>query len=117
MPYRALPDVSSNMPTDHEFQALNESSAAEKASVDLLRICLERIDWQGELSEWQNRLLQAVDRLESALISETESPPMHVTGYQMDCLADLCQAARTGIKDNIIDCALCFSDAFAPYDP
>ena len=112
MPYLALTDVSSNMPTDHEFQSLNESSAAEKAVVDLLRICLERIDWQGELSEWQNRLLQAVDRLESALISETESPPMHVTAYQMDCIADLCRAARTGIKDNIIDCALCFCKTF-----
>jgi len=100
------------MPTDHELQALNEQSAAEKAVVDLLRICLERIDWQGELSEWEARLLKAVDRLESALISEAEVPPMRFTGYQMDCVTGLCQAAKTGIKDNIIDCALCFSEAF-----
>ena len=117
MPYPALPDVSSNMPTDHEFQALNEPSAAEKAVVDLLRICLERIDGQGDLSEWQNRLLQALDRLQSALISEKETPSMRITGYQMDCLGNLCRAARTGIKDNIIDSALYFSEAFAPFDP
>ena len=117
MPYPALPDVNSNMPTDHEFQALNEPSDAEKAVVDLLRICLERIDGQGDLSEWQNRLLQALDQLQSALISEKETPSMRITGYQMDCLAGLCQAARTGFKDNIIDCALYFSEAFAPFDP
>ena len=117
MPYPALPDVSSNMPTDHEFQALNESSAAEKAVVDLLCICLERIDGQEELSEWQNRLLQALERLQSTLISEKETPSMRITGYQMDCLAGLCQAARTGIKDNIIDCALCFSEAFSLNQP
>jgi hypothetical protein len=91
---------------------LNEQSAAEKAVVDLLRICLERIDWQGELSEWQNRLLQVLDRLQSALISEAELPPMRFTGYQMDCITGLCQAARTGIKDNIIEYASRFSDAF-----
>lgn len=117
MPYPAFPDVSSNMPTDHEFQALNEPSAAEKAVVDLQRICLERIDGQGDLSEWQNRLLQALDRLQSALISEKETPSMRITGYQMDCLAGLCQAARTGIKDNIIDCALYFSEAFSLNQP
>jgi hypothetical protein len=95
---------------------LNEPCAAEKAVVDLLRICLERIDWQGDLSEWQNRFLQALDRLQSALISETESPPMRVTAYQMDCIAGLCRAARTGIKDKIIQCASRFSDALLPYD-
>lgn len=116
MPYPALTDVSSNMPTDHEFQSLNESSAAEKAVVDLLRICLERIDWQGELSEWQNRLLQAVDRLESALISETESPPMHVTAYQMDCLAGLCQAASAGKEAQTLLSAFALCDAFMPFN-
>ncbi len=105
------------MPTDHEHQALNESSAAKKAVVDLLRICLERIDWQGELSEWQNRLLHALDRLQSALISETELPPMRFTGYQMDCLANLCRAARSSDKQDILECGLHFCDAFAPSDP
>ena len=111
MPYPALPDVSLNMPTNHEFRTLNEPCAAEKAVVDLLRICLERIDWQGDLSEWQNRLLQVLDRLQSALISETEVPPMRFTGYQMDCLADLCRAAKSGKKEEIFAGAVCVRDS------
>lgn len=117
MPYPALPDVSSNMPTNHEFQALNESSAAEKAVVDLLCICLERIDGQEELSEWQNRLLQALDQLQSALISEKETPSMQITGYQMDCLGNLCRAAKSTYKQDILECGLHFCDAFARSDP
>jgi hypothetical protein len=116
MPYTALPDVSSNMPTDHEFQALNEPSAAEKAVVDLLRICLERIDGQEELCEWQNRLLQALDRLQSALISEKETPSMRITGYQMDCLAGLCQAASAGEEAQTLLSAFALCDAFMPFN-
>lgn len=104
--------MNSNMPTDDEFQASSETGAAEKVVMDLLRICLERIEWQGEISEWEARILKAVDGLESALISETEPPPMRVTAYQMDCLTRVCLAARTGIMDDIIECALCFSNAF-----
>jgi hypothetical protein len=104
-------DLSFRVPHAQEAETIL-SPKDDKSMLDLFRICLERIDWQGDASEWQTRLLEALDRLESSMISETGSPSTQITLYQMDRLGGLCEAARTGGKKEILECALRVADAF-----
>ena len=89
------------------------NSRNDKVMLDLLRICLERIDWQGEVSEWRDRLFQVVDRIQSVIEGQgSESEALLMTAHQMDVTADLCRGAQTGSKEKIIECALRFGEAF-----
>lgn len=66
--------------------------------MELLHICLQRIDWQGAVTAWRTRLDQALDRVQSRLGSETDPPYLLITGFQMDCLASLCHAPRLAMR-------------------
>lgn len=84
--------------------------------MELLHICLERIDWQGAVSDWRSRLDQALDRVQSRLDSETSPPPLPITAFQMDCLTDLCHAATVGDKAETLSRAILLCDAICPLD-
>jgi hypothetical protein len=77
------------------------SRNTEEMVTELLRLCLERIGYQGEVSEWQARLDQAIDRIQARLHVETEPLPLRITAFQMDCLGALCRAAVTGREEDI----------------
>jgi hypothetical protein len=55
----------------------------------LLELCLARIGWRGEPAEWQARLNEVLDNLQTRLMSGSG----RITGHQMDCLIQLCRAA------------------------
>lgn len=83
--------------------------------MELLHICLERIDWQGAVSDWRSRLDQALDRVQSRLVSETNPPPLLITAFQMDCLTDLCHAATVGDEAETLSRAILLCDAILPF--
>lgn len=94
---------------------LRSSQATEEVVMELLGICLERIGWQGNVSDWRDRLKQALDRVQSRLSSETDRLMLLVTGFQMDCLANLCHAATVGDEAETLLQALLLCDAVLPF--
>lgn len=89
------------------------TSQNDKVVLDLLLICLDRINWRGAVSEWRTRLFQVIDRIQSdAQRQGSESVALIMTAHQMDVTADLCRVAQTGSEEKIIACALRFGDAF-----
>jgi hypothetical protein len=88
------------------------SRNTEEMVTELLRLCLERIGWQGEVSSWQARLDQAIDRIQARLHAETELLPLRITAFQMDCLGALCRAAVIGREEDIRLEASRLSNAF-----
>jgi hypothetical protein len=89
------------------------ASQNDKLMLDLLLICLDRIDWQGEVSEWRTRIFQVIDRIQSVIKGEGPGfEALLMTAHQMNVTADLCRVAQTGRKDKIIKCALRFGNAF-----
>lgn len=101
------------MPKMDEWKPILTPQDNEDVMVDLLHICLKRIDWQGNVSEWNARLLQVIERIQSLVEEQGPgSEGLLMTAHQMDITADLCRAAQTGIKEKILECALRFADAF-----
>lgn len=106
--------VDSNLSVAHT-QSVEDilTSQNNKVVLDLLLICLDRINWRGEVSEWRTRLFQVIDRIQSVVQGQgPESEALLMTAHQMDITADLCRVAQTGSKERIIACALRFGDAF-----
>lgn len=99
-----------------EDEAILASRNTEEVVMELLHICLERIGWQGAVSDWRSRLDHALDRVQSRLVSETSPPPLLITAFQMDCLIGLCRAASSGDSEEIFSQALRLCDAFLPFD-
>ena len=83
--------------------------------MELLHICLERIEWQGNVSDWRSRLDQALDRVQSQLDSKTSTRPLLFTAFQIDCLTDLCSAAVTGDEAETLSRATLLCDAILPF--
>ena len=83
--------------------------------MELLHICPERIEWQGNVSDWRSRLDQALDRVQSQLDSKTSTRPLLFTAFQIDCLTDLCSAAVTGDEAETLSRATLLCDAILPF--
>lgn len=110
-------DTNLSVPKMNEWKAIHTSQDNADVMVDLLHICLKRIDWQGNVSEWQNRLLQVIERIQSLVEGQgPASESLLMTAHQMDITADLCRAAQTGIKEKILESALRFAEALVPLD-
>lgn len=105
--------MSANPPPEDDV--LRSSQATEEVVMELLRLCLERIGWQGKLSDWRARLKQALDRVQSRLSSETDRFMLLTTDFQMDCLKELCLAANNGDDEEILLQALLLCDAVLPF--
>jgi|GEM_PF-150507 len=88
---------------------------SEEVMMELLLICLQRIGWPGEASEWSETLNQALDRTRSWLVSNSEPFSMWMTAYQQACLGDLCQAALAGDEPETLLRALLLCDACLPF--
>lgn len=99
-----------------EEEAILASRNTEEVVMELLHICLARIGWQGNVSDWRAELDQSLGRIQSRLKSKNQSLRLRVTAFQMDCLFVLCRAASTGINKDIIASAFRFCDAFLPFD-
>lgn len=99
-----------------DLAALHASRNTEEVVMELLQLCLERIGWQGDVSDWQNNLDQALDCIQSWLASENDSVPMLITGFQMNCLRDLCHAASAGDEAQTLLSAFALCDAFMPFN-
>lgn len=99
-----------------EEEPILASRNTEEVVMELLHICLERIDWQGAVSDWRSRLDQALDRVQPRLDSETSPPPLPITAFQMDCLTDLCHAATVGDEAETLSRAILLCDAICPLD-
>ena len=84
--------------------------------MELLQICLERIGLQGDVSDWQNKLDQALGRVQSWLTSKIDQLPMLITGFQMDCLRELYHAASAGNEAETLFSAFALCDAFIPFN-
>ena len=97
-----------------EDDAILASRNTEEVVMELLHICLERIKWQGAVSDWQSLLDQALDRVQSQLDSKTNTRPLLFTAFQMDCLTDLCSAAVTGDEAEILVRARLLCHAIPP---
>ena len=82
----------------------------------LLHLYLQRIAWQGEIVDWRAKINQALDHIQSRLTSETEPLMFRMTGYQMDCLCALSQAASAGDTAEILSRALLLCDACLPFE-
>lgn len=80
--------------------------------MELLHICLERIGWQGEATEWQARLVRALDRIQLRLNSKTEPLSLQITAFQMESLVCLCKNANTGDAEKTLLQALRLCHAF-----
>ncbi len=98
-----------------EEDAILASRNTEEVVMELLHICLARIGWQGAVSDWQSRLDQSLDRVQSRLVSETNPPPLLITAFQMDCLTDLCHAATVGDEAETLSRAILLCDAILPF--
>jgi hypothetical protein len=96
--------------------ALRASQNTEEVVMELLQLCLERIGWQGDVSDWQNKLDQALDRLQMRLSSENNPLLLHTTAFQMECLKRLCRFASAGELVQTLLSALVLCDAFLPFD-
>ncbi len=99
-----------------DLAASRGSQNTEKVVMELLQLCLERVDWQGDVSDWQNKLDQALDFIQSWLASESDSVPMLITGFQMNCLRELCHAASAGDEAQTMLSAIALCDAFMPFN-
>jgi hypothetical protein len=95
--------------------ALRSLRNTEEVVMELLQVCLERIGWQGDVSNWQNKLDQALDRLQSRLSSEKNPLFLHATAFQIDCLKRICCLASTGNEAQTFLSALVLCDAFLPF--
>ena len=84
--------------------------------MELLHICLERIEWQGNVSDWRSRLDQSLEDVLSRIDSETNSPPLLITAFQLGCLKDLCHAASAGEEAQTLLSAFALCDAFMPFN-
>ena len=84
--------------------------------MELLQLCLERFGWKGDVCDWQNKLDQALGRVQSWLTSESDSVLMLITGFQMDCLRGLCHAASAGNEAQTLLSAFALCDAFMPFN-
>lgn len=98
-----------------EEEAILASRNTEEVVIELLHICLERIGWQGAVSDWRSRLDQALEHVLSRLDSETNSPPLLITAFQMDCLTDLCHAATIGDEAETLSRAALLCNAILPF--
>jgi len=99
-----------------DLAALHTSQNTEEVVMELLQLCLERIGWQGDASDWQNKLDQALDRVQSRICSENNALLFHATAFQMDCLKSLCRFASAGDPVQTLLSALLLCDAFLPFD-
>lgn len=99
-----------------DLAALRGSQNTEKVAMELLQLCLERIGWKGDVCDWQNKLDQALGRVQSWLASESDSVLMLITGFQMDCLKSLCRFASAGNEAQTLLSALLLCDAFLPFN-
>ncbi len=99
-----------------DLAALRGSQNTEKVAMELLQLCLERIGWKGDVCDWQNKLDQALGRVQSWLASESDSVLMLITGFQMDCLRGLCHAASAGDEAQTLLSAFALCDAFMPFN-
>ncbi len=99
-----------------DLAALHASRNTEQVVMEMLQLCLERIGWQGDVSDWQNNLDQALDRVQSWLSSKTDQLPMLITGFQMDCLRKLYHAASAGNEAETLFSAFALCDAFIPFN-
>jgi hypothetical protein len=90
------------------------TSQNDKVVLDLLLICLDRINWWGEVSEWRTRLFQVIDRMQSVAQGQgPESLALIMTAHRMHVTTDLSRVARTGNEESIIACALLYGDTFS----
>lgn len=99
-----------------DLAALHASRNTEEVVMELLQLCLERIGLQGDVSDWQNKLDQALGRAQSWLTSKTDQLPMRITGFQMDCLRGLCHAASAGDEAQTLLSAFALCNAFMPFN-
>jgi hypothetical protein len=99
-----------------DFAALRASRNTEEVVIELLQLCLERIGWPGDVSDWQIKLDEALDCVQSRLSSESNPMLLHATGLQMDCLKRLCRFASAGDEAQTLLSALLLCDAFLPFD-
>jgi hypothetical protein len=95
---------------------LRASQNTEEVVMELLQQCLERIGWQGKVSDWHNRLDHTLDRIGSLLTSKTDPLPVLITGYQLDCLGEICRFASAGDEAQTLLSALLLCDAFLPFN-
>jgi hypothetical protein len=99
-----------------DLAALHASRNTEEVVMELLQLCLERIGWQGKVSYWRARLDHTVNHIQSRLASEDDPVPMLITGFQMDCLRELCHAASAGNEAETLLSAFALCDAFIPFN-
>jgi hypothetical protein len=99
-----------------DLAALHASRNTEEVAMELLQLCLERIGWQGKVSDWQTRLDHSLDRIGSRLTSKTEPLPVLITAYQLDCLGEICRCASAGDEAQTLLSALLLCDAFLPFN-
>jgi hypothetical protein len=99
-----------------DLATLSASLNTEEVVMELLQLCLERIGWQGDVSDWQNKLDQALGRVQSRLFSENNPLLLHLTAFQMDSLIGLCRFASVGDLAQTLLSALLLCDAFLPFD-
>lgn len=99
-----------------DFAALRASRNTEEVVMELLQLCLERIGWPGDVSDWEIKLDEALDCVQSRLSSENNPMLLHATGLQMDCLKRLCRFASAGDEAQTLLSALLLCDAFLPFD-
>jgi hypothetical protein len=112
----SFPSGDSDVSCFRQDEAILASRNTEEVVMELLHICLERIEWQGNVSDWRAELDQALGRIQSRLKSKNQSLRIRVTAFQMDCLFVLCRAASSGINEDILESAFRFCDAFLPFD-